>query len=187
MISNFEIDNIDIDFIYARLKKTVSHLDILRWLENFEPKDVNYAIDIASNLTVYTTYEIESILDDSFKSLFTDNDRLIVGPVGKFGKSGCMITYFFQKTDFYNKNKNKILLSQLENIDVKKDLDKNLNYKLVLLDDFIGSGKSIKEYLCNGNVKNILNYFTKELHLIAIAGMKHGIDGLKDDVKFIKI
>ena len=137
---NIEIDNVTLDIFSERLKHVVSPLDILKWFSNFEKDEIETAKDILSNMTVYTTYEIEEILNNSFYSLFKNieaNQQLIVHPIGEFGKSGSIITYLFQKTTFYKNNYKKITL--LPNID---DFESNeeLNYSLILIDDFIGSG-----------------------------------------------
>lgn len=169
-----KIDNITIDIISARLKNLVSPLNILKWLNNFEEGEIKYAIDIASNLTVYTSYEIEEIINSNLNSLFPtlkSNEVIIINPVGNFGKSGSVITYFFQKTDFYRKHKQKVeMLPIINNFKAKA----NKNYKLVLLDDFVGSGNSVKTYF-EKNVNLIKNNFMS-VFFIGVAGMKQGID-----------
>lgn len=68
---------------------------------------------------------------------------LIVNDVGEFGKNGSMITYFFQKTTFYNNNTKSIkLVSNLEHI----KYDDSSIYSLVMLDDFVGSDDSFRDY-----------------------------------------
>lgn len=172
-----EIDNITIDIISARLKNVVSPLDIIKWLNNFEKKELKYAIDIASNLTVYTSYEIEEIINASLNSLFPNlesNDVIIINPIGNFGKSGSMVTYFFQKTDFHRKHSKKIkMLPTIENFTAKADE----NYMLVLLDDFVGSGNSVKTYFEN-HIDSLRNSFNK-ICFVGVAGMKQGIDLIK--------
>ncbi|WP_239780241.1 phosphoribosyltransferase-like protein [Tenacibaculum finnmarkense] len=167
------IDNITIDIISARLKNIVSPLDIIKWLNNFEENEIKYAIDIASNLTVYTNYEIEEVINSGLANLFPNlkpNDRIIINPIGNFGKSGSMVTYFFQKTDFYRKKRNKIkMLPSIEDLIIEDDK----NYTLVLLDDFVGSGNSVKEYF-DEEIQSSVNKF-REIHFISIAAMQQGV------------
>lgn len=97
------IDNITIDIISARLKNVVSPLDIIKWLNNFEENEIKYAIDIASNLTVYTSYEIEEIINSSLNNLFPKleaNDIIIINPIGNFGKKWKYGNLFFSKNRF---------------------------------------------------------------------------------------
>ena len=104
-----DIDNTTLQVLEARLKNVVTQIDIIKWLSNFKPSERKMAIDIAMNLTVFDTYDIETILENSFRKAFprvNKNDRIIILPVGNFGKSGSMIAYFFQKTGFFNKFKN---------------------------------------------------------------------------------
>lgn len=168
-----KIDNITIDIISARLKNVVSPLDIIKWLNNFEESEIKYAIDIASNLTVYTSYEIEEVINNSLNILFPTlkpNDVLIINPIGNFGKSGSMVTYFFQKTDFYRRHKNKVkMLPTVNNFKPEN----NKNYFLVLLDDFIGSGNSVKTYF-ESEINLIKDKF-EYISFIGIAGMEQGI------------
>jgi hypothetical protein len=172
-----KIDNITLDVISARLKNFVSPLDILKWLNNFEEKELKYAIDIASNLTVFTTYEIEEIINTglfNFYPTLKKNEILIIHPVGNFGKSGSMVTYFFQKTDYYHKNRSKVLmLPVLENYSYEVDK----SYKLILLDDFIGSGNTVIKYF-RKSIDPIKQNF-KEIGFIGIAAMELGYNKLK--------
>lgn len=172
------IDNTTLEILSTRLKHIVSPLDIIKWLSNFEKDEIELAKRILSNLTVYTTYEIEEILHEAFEYLFgpkiENGHKLIVNSVGEFGKSGSMITYFFQKTSFYkdrHNNKFITLISDLSNIAV----DDQFTYSLIMLDDFVGSGNSIKEYYTH-NQEN-LKYFNN-VYYVGIAGMKKGIENI---------
>lgn len=184
---NIDIDNITLDILTARLKNVVKPLDIIKWLGNFDTEDLEYAKDFISNLTVYTTNEIEEILNDSFSELFKDigkDERIIVIPIGEFGKSGSMVSYFFQKTEFYKNrsNNSKIdLLPTLNNYLFNKDK----NYTLVLLDDFIGTGKTINTYFIEC-IENIKQNF-KDIYCIGVAGMENGISLISPLFKEVKI
>lgn len=173
MALNISIDNITLDVLSTRLKNIVSPLDILTWLSNFEKDEVNKAIDFLTNLTVYTTNEIEEILNSSFCLLNTrlkQEQKIIVHPVGKFGKSGSIISYFFQKTDFYRKYKKRILLTP----DIG-GFNKNVNSQdvLVLIDDFVGTGKTIENYYLE-KIAPVSDIFSQTA-FIGVAGMKFGV------------
>ena len=173
MTLNIDIDNLTLDVLSARLKNVVSPLDILKWLSNFEKGETKKAIDFISNMTVYSTFEIEEILNQNFTEVIArleKGERLIIHPVGKFGKSGSMVAYFFQKTNFFKTHKNRIsLLASLDNL----QLIPEIKYTLVLLDDFVGSGKTIETYFLD-NIKIKLDLFN-EVIFTGIAGMEVGV------------
>ena len=174
MTLDIEIDNITLDILTTRLKKVVSQLDILKWLHNFQKSEHKLALDILSNLTVYTTDDIENILNDSFTDLIKEiptNNQIIVLPLGKFGKSGSMVSYFLQKTGITKKNRIH-LKSSLDNID-----GINSPLSLVIIDDFIGTGSSFETFF-NEKVSPHKDKFIK-IHFVGIAGMDFGVDLLK--------
>ncbi len=183
MALNVNIDNVTLEIISTRLKNVVSPLDIIKWLANFKAEEIDLAIDIISNLTVYTTYEIEEILNGSFLSLFDKIEKgshLVIHPIGEFGKSGSMITYLFQKTEFYKNNKDSIILQPtINNFEFKEEL----NYSLILLDDFVGSGDTIKNYY-KTNIHKLRSNF-HDVFFVGVAGMINGVE--KISVYFDKV
>lgn len=177
MSLNIAIDNITLDVLSTRLKNVVSPLDIIKWLGNFEKGEIDLAVDFLSNLTVYTTNEIEEILNSAFiylGSKLKDTQKIIVHPAGRFGKSGSMITYFFQKTSFYKAHHKRIVLTP----DLSKFKTENKTTDvLVLLDDFVGTGKTIENYFSSKLVE-VADKFSKII-FVGIAGMKFGVQKLK--------
>lgn len=175
MSFNINIDNTTLEILSAKLKHTVSPLDIMKWLGNFQENEIELAKDLLLNLTVYTTYEIEEILSRAFEILFTSKipagRKVIVNSIGEFGKSGSMITYFFQKTAFYKDKHNNDSIKLFNNLnDVKFDAESE--YSLVMLDDFVGSGGSIRKY-CDDNQACLKDF--QEVCFVGIAGMEKGI------------
>lgn len=167
-----DIDNTTLQVLESRLKNSVSQLDIIKWLNNFKPFERQMALDIAMNLTVFDTYEVESVLHSSFKKAFpriNKNDRIIVLPVGDFGKSGSMIAYFFQKTSFFGKYKNSPKVQLVSHLSDNL-FENGFNYKLVLIDDFAGSGQSINTFFQEELA--VLNNHFNETHFIGIASMQ---------------
>ena len=175
MTLDIEIDNTTLDILTTRLKKVVSQLDILKWLHNFPKSEHKFALDILQNLTIYTTDDIENILNDSFSDLINKipaTHQIIVIPLGKFGKSGSMISYFFQKTNA-SKNKRIHLKSSLGKIE-----SRSCPYSLVIIDDFIGTGSSFVSFY-NETVSPHIDKFN-EIHFIGIAGMDFGLKVLEE-------
>ncbi|QHN65950.1 phosphoribosyltransferase-like protein [Bergeyella cardium] len=174
MTLNLEIDNTTLDILTTKLK-VVSQLDILKWLSNFPKSEHKFALNILQNLTVYTIDDIENILNDSFSDLIKEipgTNQVIVIPLGKFGKSGSMISYFFQKTSTSKKNKRIHLKSSLDNIE---DISKP--YSLVIIDDFIGTGSSFVSFF-NEKILVHKEKFS-EIYFIGIAGMDFGVKEVK--------
>jgi hypothetical protein len=175
MALNIDIDNNTLDLLVTKLKYVVRPLDIIKWLGNFDTKDMGFAKDVITNLNVYTTNEIEEILNDSFGTLFKQlekKEKIIVNPIGEFGKSGSMVSYFFQRTTFFKNRSNKSKTALLPILD-QFEFKKGKKYSLVLLDDFVGSGNTIESYYIE-NVEKIKKYFDK-LYFVGIAGMYFGI------------
>jgi hypothetical protein len=171
---NVEIDNTTIEILSTKLKHLVTPLDIVKWLNNFADDEIEMAVTLLSNLTVYTTYEIEEILESAFVSLFSEKiangTKIIVNAVGDFGKSGSMIAYFFQKTSFYKSPANKGRITIIDNLkDV--EFDDVSKYSVVLLDDFVGSGNTIEKYY----LKNAAYLTGLETFFIGIAGLRKGV------------
>lgn len=182
---NLDIDNTILDILTTRLKRVVSQLDILKWLSNFEKSEHELALDILRNLTIYTTNDIEDILNETFSELIDENcdensnDQITVIPLGNFGKSGSMISYFFQKTKAY-KDKRIHLKSSL---DSSEYID-NHCHRLVIIDDFIGTGLSFIEFFNN----KILSYKDKfrKIYLVGIAAMDFGLNNIeKNDLDVV--
>ncbi len=145
---NTDIDNITLQVLESKLKNSVTQLDIIKWLSNFEPAKRKMAIDIAMNLSVFNTFEIEGILNTAFEKRFQQinkKQRLIVLPVGDFGKSGSMIAYYFQKTPFYKRFKDSPKVQLVSHLN-SSHFEDGYDYILVLIDDFAGSGGSIRKF-----------------------------------------
>ncbi|WP_067028989.1 hypothetical protein [Allomuricauda sp. CP2A] len=183
-----QIDNVTLEILGSRLKNVVAPLNIIQWLNNFKPSEVQFAIHIAMNMNVFTTYEIESILDKTLNGQFPKlekGEKILILPVGDFGKSGSMIAYFVQKTNFHGRMKNSNKLKLVAHLD-ESIFGKDQIY-LVLIDDFAGSGKSIETFY-NDKVLKYKDRF-KEIHFVGIAGMNRAVERIEplfDKVHFPK-
>ncbi|WP_179413000.1 hypothetical protein HDF19_11215 [Mucilaginibacter sp. E4BP6] len=179
------IDSITLDVIATRLKGVVSHLDILKWIANFKDDELSYAVDFLNNLTVFTSNEIEEIyhngLNKILKSIPND-EKIVVHPIGLFGKSGSMMAYLLRKTDIFIKNPSRIILCS-NSINLPS-LDSE--YKcLVLLDDFVGTGGSVETYF-NSDIVPHLGHFNKRCFL-GVAAMENGLEKIKPFFDHIEI
>lgn len=177
------IDSITLDILSKRLKNIVSPMDILKWLNNFKEEENQIALDFLNRFTIYTSNEIEEIFQESLNQIIRElgNDKkALVHPIGKFGKSGSMMSYLIKKTNSFKNNAEKLLL--IENYQSFDDLCQS-HSTLVLIDDFVGTGKSILDYL-NDFIKERKKLFER-VYLICIAGMDFGVKNISK--KFDKI
>lgn len=179
------LDKITLEILTNKFKGLISELDILKWLDNFEQYEIDAALRMLENLTVYTAFEVQECINNSFCELFEkeqESNLIIVIQVGDQGKSGSMMSYFFQKTQFFKNNKNKIkILPNFNELDEYVDF----NTHIILIDDFVGSGKTIGTFFLK-HVQQHRSKF-KYISLICAAGMNHGIEYLKQYFNFIII
>ncbi|MFZ4929521.1 phosphoribosyltransferase-like protein [Chryseobacterium sp. Mn2064] len=174
MSGNFEFtrENIrQVELLLPKLKYSVLPTDIIRWLENFEDKDIPHALDILKVFEYISFNEfmnrINSLLKEAFK-LIPINERAIIFPYGKVGKSGTLVTYPLSHTNTYKRRErvSKANLSKAKKYDhniITHDL-KNISnpndFKhIIFLDDFIGSGKTFVKAINDEETKKWLNTY----------------------------
>lgn len=140
-----------IEFITKRLSHSVTPIEIINWLGNFKAEEQKKALDILEYLEYVTESELIEFLDNRIKKLlssYSSITKIIVLPVGEFGKSGTLLTYYFKKTPSYSEDKKlfKIIENQRQiKAQIKENLIQN-DTLFVLLDDFLGSGKSVYKF-----------------------------------------
>jgi hypothetical protein len=177
-----------IEHLLPRLKYSVFPSKIIKWLENFEENEIDFAIDLLSVFEYIPFDEFMFRLNDLlFKILenIPDDEKIIIFPYGKVGKSGTLVTYPIKNTASYKNRQNDILLTHdIENV-------KNLSgYKhIIFIDDFIGSGKTfIEEYKKVKRIKHwIDNNQFKGFYLLSAIIMEEGKIKIEDAFSEIKI
>jgi hypothetical protein len=133
-----------INLISDRFNNSLSQLDIITWLENFEKTDWKKALTVLNNFEYYSTKDIIKEYENGLKDIIdsdTSNEKIFLIPVGKLGKSGAAMVYYLKKTPSFSKNPNKVRLVEEENLSELSE-----NGKIVMVDDFSGTGGSILEY-----------------------------------------
>ncbi len=158
-------------------------MDILKWLDNFKEEEQNLALDYLKNFTVFTSNEIEEILQSGLNKIKRATDaktKIAIHPLGAFGKSGSMMSYLLKKTNIFKCNPDKFLLcasvSELESLGPEYTT-------LVILDDFIGTGKSVLDYWQEKIKPSKINF--ESIKFLGVAAMKFGIskvDHLFDEI-----
>ncbi|GGG62486.1 phosphoribosyltransferase-like protein [Epilithonimonas arachidiradicis] len=163
-----------IEYLIPRLKYSLYPTKIIKWLENFDESDVPFALDILRIFEYISFPEFMSRLDSLLKELLKEipkEDKIIVFPYGKVGKSGTLVTYPLRNTTAFKKRSTNILLSHdFEYIESPEQ------YKhIIFLDDFIGSGKTFCDEFESSGIKNWLTkYKIKNIYLLSAIIMNDG-------------
>ncbi|SIN95339.1 phosphoribosyltransferase-like protein [Chitinophaga niabensis] len=172
-----DIDSITLDILVGRLKGVVSAIDILKWLANFEEDEQRVALSLISNLTVYTSNEIEEKYHKGLNIIIRgvpSKSKIAIHPIGLFGKSGSMMAYLLRKTNTFNINNSRLTL--IPDSKMLSTLGEE-HETLVLLDDFTGTGSSIEKYYNSDIIAHIGRF--KQIHFLGVAAMKEAIIYLK--------
>lgn len=133
-----------INLISDRFNNSLSQLDIITWLENFEKADWKKALTVLNNFEFYSTKDIIKEFENGLKDIIdsdTSKEKIFLIPVGKLGKSGAAMVYYLKKTPSFSNNSNKVRLVGDENLSELSE-----NGKIVMVDDFSGTGGSILEF-----------------------------------------
>lgn len=133
-----------INVISDRFNNTLSQLDIITWLENFEKPDWKKALTVLNNFEYYSTKDIIKEYENGLVeilNIYASSEKIHFIPVGKLGKSGVAMVYYLKKTPSFSKSTKRLNL--IEESDFTELPE---NSKIVMIDDFSGTGGSILEY-----------------------------------------
>lgn len=145
-----------INTISDRFNNSLSQLDIIIWLENFEIIDWKKALTVLNNFEYYSTKDIIKEYENGLKDIIdaeTSEENIFLIPVGNlrkredqrevyyFGKSGAAMVYYLKKTPSFSSNTKKLKLIEEDKLSELPE-----NAKIVMVDDFSGTGGTILEY-----------------------------------------
>lgn len=145
-----------VNIISDRFNNSLSQLDIITWLENFEKTDWKKALTVLNNFEYYSTKDIIKEYENGLKNIIDSgnfDENIFLIPVGNlrkrenkqevyyFGKSGAAMVYYLKKTPSFNNNSKKLKLLEEDKL---AELPENA--KIVMVDDFSGTGGTILEY-----------------------------------------
>ena len=177
-----------IDFLLPRLKNSVSPSKIISWLENFEEKDIDNAIDLL-HVFEYVTfdeilYRFNDLLDKILKNV-PSNEKIIILPYGKVGKSGSLITYPLKHTKSYKKRSKDILLTH----DFTSIDNPSIYNHIIFIDDFIGSGDTFhKEYKVIADIETwISSNKINNTYILSSIIMNNGLNAILSKYPNIQI
>lgn len=138
---------LEYNYICRKMKNFINIVDIINWMNNFEQSDRKDMLELLNRFRFFSDAE----LIEGYKNLITDivcnnsNHTIFVHPIGAYGKSGTAMIYFFKKAVDAVKVK-KSLFKYVPNINIVNEYSDKSNIKLILLDDFLGSGQSAQKY-----------------------------------------
>ncbi|AOC93232.1 hypothetical protein BB050_00076 [Flavobacterium anhuiense] len=143
-----------INVISDRFSNSLSQLDIITWLENFDKTDWKKALTVLNNFEYYSTKDIIKEYENGLQNIINNSSgKIFLIPVGNirkkgnerivyyFGKSGSAMVYYLKKTPSFTRNSNRLTL-----LEESKFSELPENATIVLVDDFSGTGGTILEY-----------------------------------------
>lgn len=167
---NTAIESICFKFGYA-----VTEYDVFRWLRNFDEDEWDMALNVLNMVVYYSSDRITETVEREIMSIVRSHTGKYVQilPSGSVGKSGHVMAYHAKKiVERLDPNEKYLKLINLKSLDSipKKAV-------LVLLDDFSGTGESIKKYY-EKNVMEISNKRKLTCCALTVAFMEKAKDFL---------
>lgn len=147
-----------IEGVVARLRNAVDTYNIMRWLENFKDEDRTHALTVLENMEYRTVKDIYAIIQKHLSYLREQHPRGVVYmvPVRELGKSGSLIAYYANKINPRYLGKRFVFVSadELHGKTIRS------NSVLCLMDDFVGSGDTVKVFYADN--KQLFDQFTNK-------------------------
>lgn len=142
-----DIEKNRIEGIVARLSNAVDTYAIMQWLENFEEgEDRSHALTLLEKMEYRSADAIYATIKQhlTYLGIHHKSCKIYMVPFGKLGKSGSLIAYYTNKSISRDNEEKFIILSpeELKNI---KDETIGERDVLCLMDDFVGSGSTLKK------------------------------------------
>lgn len=156
-----------------RFDEQVSEADILGWLYNFEEQDWEAALTLLNQVTFYSEQRMSDKLEAGLRDIVPDlpQNEILICPIGGIGKSGGVMAYLVQKL------MGRFSKASWKFYEEGKPL-KDEPYKVVLLDDFVGTGASaLKLY---EELKSRIPVGSK-YYCLCVACMERGARRLEED------
>ncbi|WP_319479117.1 hypothetical protein [uncultured Draconibacterium sp.] len=187
IVSNEQAEQIE--SICKRLQHSVTQIQIINWLRNFEKEESNIALRVLNSLRYFSIPDIIYEFDESIKRILNEypkHDKYYLHGIGDFGESGTTLIYYIKKTPTYQQNESKFkVLSHLKKL---KQQGLKSGDCLVLIDDIIGSGKSLQTYY-NHNISQQLSKEQIKIKtlVLCLAYMNESIKLLNETIDNLKI
>lgn len=162
---------LNLDEIQARLKFSVTQSKIIRWLENFEDKHHDSALNLLFHLEYISHSELTMRIDEQLSKIVQNFDVelnfVFISGTWLYPKSSDLINYILKDTPTYieiDKNRKKIIK------DFKELSEVQTPTILIIVDDFLGTGGSFKKfYDTKTGLRGWLNYLTQIKDVVLLA------------------
>ena len=190
-----------IELLLPRLKYSVYPTNIVQWLENFDTNEAEHMIDLLRVFEYIPFNEfmsrIDNLLAEIFKQVPNVEDRFLIYPYGKVGKSGTLVTYPLRNTSSYKKRESKVKkelgLSWKKDFNIIShdygkitDLDNVKN--VIFLDDFVGSGDTfIKEFGTAEMQEWLKEMKISKVFLLASIAMESAVENINQKFPNVKV
>lgn len=170
--------------IATRLESSVDYSHVLRWLDNFEDQDQSKAISVLSKIEYFSYNKILRFISGHLESIDAIGyKRIFIMPIGNAGKSGGLIQYACQQI---LKGKGNYIFIKTFNDIASKDFSEH--DAILLVDDIVGSGQTLIDWLMIENQNNEYGELLSRLieqsqvNIMSIVVMRNGLR--KIQVKF---
>lgn len=142
-----------IESLCFKFGHAVTEYDVFRWLRNFDESEWNMALNVLNKVVYYSSDRIDETLEYQIKNIVAiyNGKCIYILPSSNVGKSGHVMAYHAKKII----EKLRLQESPLSLLNIKDLATIKTNTVIVLLDDFSGTGKSIKKFY-EKNVKPIV-------------------------------
>lgn len=187
----FEYDNkiiSNLDRINNRFKNSININKLIKWVENFESDEIKIALDLLRFIE-YIDYDeffirIEEQFNQAVKNI-DKNDKIVIYPFGKIGKSSTILTYPLKKTKAFKLRENNItIIFDIEHLKEEFKSDTHI----IFIDDFIGTGETFIKDLKKINYKISQNSIEfKSYKLVSTILMYDGKKYIEDELNILKL
>lgn len=180
-VTKYHIDDAQYQHIkdaITRLQSSVNLVQVVNWLHNFEYGDWDMALELLGGLNFYSINQVIHDYDQGLKQILSkagEDQKINVHGFGEKGKSGPTMMYFLLKTPTYLANKDRIKVLKDVN-DLKNGKRMGEGSWLVLVDDVIGSGKTLRTFYSHNIASQLARYkFSLNLCVLCLAYMKESM------------
>lgn len=162
-------------FVPNSPERNIKLAEIIAWIKNFRPSEIEYAIKIMENIQYYDDNRIRGIIEElsgKIQAIFGEElKEVLFFPLGSSSaSSGSMYLYQYRKELRLNED-------NFKQDGFEKYLNKNVN--IVFFDDIIGSGNQATRFFN----KNLKDKFAK-CYYFSLLGLQEGISYIKSNAKF---
>lgn len=166
-----------IESVCFKFGHAVTEYEVFRWLRNFDESEWAMALNVLDKVVYYSSDRIDEALKNDIGCIVESHpgDHIYVLPTGSVGKSGNAMAYHAKKViEALGLPESVLSLLNIKNLEgIKK------NVVIALLDDFSGTGESIKKFY-DKSVKEKVEGKQIEVCALAVAYMKKAAEYLME-------